>query len=200
MKTRKVTSRDLAQQQTREKLLSNAAKLVAAKGFGAVSIGDIASAAGFTKGAFYSNFESRDEMLLELLRQVHLQQRTAMDELESAAPPSNLADALDQLAEIAIRHANSPTASLLVGEMQLEARRNPASAGRVRAGFEEQLNRLAEWIDEVLRSVERQPTLPSLELARTVMALSQGFAQQPADRAGVKQMMRRVLGRLFGEE
>ena len=199
MNSKKVTSRDLAQQQTRGKLLSTAATLVAAKGFGAVSIGDIASAAGFTKGAFYSNFESRDEMLLELLRQVHLQQRTTMGELESAAPPARLTDALDQLAEIAIRHANSPTASLLVGEMQLEARRNPAAAGRVRAGFEEQLNRLADWIDEVLRPVERRPALSSLELARTVMALSQGFAQQPADRASVKQVMRHALGRLFGE-
>ena len=199
MKNKKLTSRDLAQQQTREKLLSTAAKLVAAKGFGAVSIGDITSAAGFTKGAFYSNFESRDEMLLELMRQVHLQQRTAMGELESAAPPENLANALDQLAEIAIRHANSPTASLLVGEMQLEARRNPASASRVRAGFDDQLSRLAEWIDAVLRSVERRPALSSLDLARTVMALSQGFAQQPADRGSVKQIIRPVLGRLFGE-
>lgn len=69
-----------------------------------------------------------------------------------------------------------------------------------RAGFEEQLNRLAEWIDEVLSSVERRPALSSRELARTVMALSQGFAQQPADRASVKEMMRHILGRLFGEE
>jgi AcrR family transcriptional regulator len=173
---------------------------VAERGFGAVSIGDIASAAGFTKGAFYSNFESRDEMLLELLRQVHLQQRTAMGELEFAAAPSDLAHALDQVLEIAMRHCNSPSASLLVGEMQLEARRNPASASRVRKGFEEQLDRLAGWIEDVLRLAALRPALSSHELARTVMALSQGFALQPADRAAVRGMMRKALGRLFGEK
>ena len=199
MKHKNLTSRDLAQQRTREMLLRVAAKLVAEKGFGAVSIGDITSAAGFTKGASYSNFESREAMLLELMRQVHQQQRTAMNELESAAPPSDLAQALDQLAEIAARHSNSTTAALLVGEMQLEARRNPASASPVRAGFEEQLNRFAGWIDKVLESAANRPALPSHELARTIMALSQGFAQQPADRAAVKGMMRNVLGRLFGE-
>ena len=113
--------------------------------------------------------------------------------------PADLGHALDQLVEIVVRHGNSATASLLVGEMQLEARRNPASASRVRAGFEEQLNRFAAWIDQVLKSTAHRPALSSYELARSVMALSQGFAQQPSDRAAVKDLMRKVLGVLFAE-
>lgn len=70
-------------------------------------------------------------------------------------------------------------ASLFVGEMQLEARRNLVSAGVVRAGFEEQLISLAERIDGVLRSVERRHAL-SPELSRTVM-VPHGFAQHPSD-------------------
>lgn len=167
--------------------------------FGAVSIGDITSAAGFTKGAFYSNFESREAMLLELLRQVHVQQRGAMTELESEAPPSDLSHALDRLTEIAMRHINSPSASLLIAEMQLEARRNPPSAGPVRTGFEEQVNRFAGWIDKVVKSARHRAKLSSHELARIVMAVSQGLALQPTDRADVKAMMRNLLGRLFEE-
>ena len=72
--------------------------------------------------------------------------------------------------------------------------------GRVRAGFEEQLNRLAGWIDDVLKSTRHRPALSSYELARTVMALSQGFAQQPAERAAVRGVMRTVLGTLLGQE
>jgi AcrR family transcriptional regulator len=200
MKNRKLTSRDLAQQRTRETLLTTAARLVAEEGFGGVSIGDITAAAGFTKGAFYSNFESREAMVLELLRHLHLQQRDSMRAIAAQGPPANLARALDQLAEIAVRHADSPTASLLIGEMQLQARRDAQVASRVRAGFEEQLNRLVAWLDEVLESAARRPALSSRELARTIMALSQGFAQQPADRTALKAILRRVLGALFGEE
>lgn len=57
----------------------------------------------------------------------------------------------------------------------------------------------AQVLAEERLSLDGRPALSSLELARTVMALSQGFAQQPADRASVKQIMRHVLGRLFGE-
>jgi len=200
MKQKRITSRDLARQRTRETLLSTAARLVAEKGFGSVSIDDIAAAAGFTKGAFYSNFTSREEMVLQLLRQVHLQQRAIMREIESQGPPPDLEHALDQLVEIAARHGSSPTAALLIGEMQLQARRNPEIARRVRAGFEEQLSSLEGWLDGVLRSAAQRPALSSRELARTIMALSQGFAQQPADRAAAKAIMREVFGQLFGEE
>ena len=40
-------------------------------------MGDIAGAAGFSKGAFYSNFESREAMLLELVQPLHEEQRSA---------------------------------------------------------------------------------------------------------------------------
>lgn len=100
---------------------------------------------------------------------------------------------------MAVRHANSPTASLLIGEMQLQARRNPEVERLVRAGLDEQLSRFTEWIDKLLESAPQQPALSSRDLARTIMALSQGFAQQLADRKAVKGIVRQVLGRLFGE-
>jgi hypothetical protein len=46
---------------------------------------------------------------------------------------------------------------------------------------------------EVVLAVLRQ------ELARTILALSQGFALQPAHCAAAKGMMRQVFGRLFEE-
>lgn len=102
------------------------------------------------------------------------------------------------------QQSSSAAASLLAGELQLEAKRNPASASRVRAGFEEQLNRFAGWIDEALKSTAHRPVLSSYELACSVMALPQGFAQQPSDRTAVKDMMafgrRRFLNPLEFDE
>ncbi|EUC18583.1 regulatory protein TetR, partial [Burkholderia sp. BT03] len=41
------------------------------KGLAATSVEDIAEAAGYTRGAFYSNFDGKPELLLELLRRDH---------------------------------------------------------------------------------------------------------------------------------
>jgi len=54
--------------QTRQRLLEAAARVIAHEGFGGASVEEIAATAGFTRGAFYSNFKSKDELLLELLR------------------------------------------------------------------------------------------------------------------------------------
>jgi AcrR family transcriptional regulator len=52
---------------TRAALLDAAAGVVARKGFAGASVDDIAASAGFSVGALYSNFASKDELFLELL-------------------------------------------------------------------------------------------------------------------------------------
>ncbi len=53
-------------EKTRERLLDAAVQVFARQGFGAASVEAIAEAAGFTRGAFYSNFESKEELFLAL--------------------------------------------------------------------------------------------------------------------------------------
>lgn len=54
------------QEITRARLLEAAGRLIARNGFNGTSIDDIAAAAGYTKGAFYSNFASKEELLVAL--------------------------------------------------------------------------------------------------------------------------------------
>jgi AcrR family transcriptional regulator len=61
-------TRDQAREVTREKLLEAAREVVIAKGYDGTSVADIAEAAGFTKGAFFSNFASKEEIFLEVLK------------------------------------------------------------------------------------------------------------------------------------
>ncbi|WP_269502066.1 TetR/AcrR family transcriptional regulator [Burkholderia sp. IMCC1007] len=56
---------------TRERLIGAARAIFAEKGYAAASVEDIAAAAGHTRGAFYSNFRSKTEMLFELLTRDH---------------------------------------------------------------------------------------------------------------------------------
>jgi AcrR family transcriptional regulator len=60
-------TREQSQALTREKLLHSAADVVARDGYEGASIERIAEEAGFSKGAFYSNFTSKDDVLLQLL-------------------------------------------------------------------------------------------------------------------------------------
>src|SRR5689334_19702319 len=67
--TKKRLTRAESQAQTRERILEAARRLVVRQGFGGASIRDIAAEAGFSQGAFYSNFPDKETVLLELLRQ-----------------------------------------------------------------------------------------------------------------------------------
>lgn len=55
--------------ETRRRLLDAAFSVFAAKGFGRTRIDDICQASGYTKGAFYSNFGTLDELFLALYRE-----------------------------------------------------------------------------------------------------------------------------------
>ena len=55
------------QQQTRSSLVRAAAKLFSERGLEGASIDEIAEAAGYTKGAFYANFGSKEELFLVMM-------------------------------------------------------------------------------------------------------------------------------------
>ena len=59
-----------AQQQalTRERLLAAAERVLARHGYSGASIDPVTAEAGYSKGAIYSNFESKEAVFLELLR------------------------------------------------------------------------------------------------------------------------------------
>ena len=52
--------------ETRANLIEAAYRVFADKGFGQVRIDDVCAAAGYTRGAFYSNFDSLDELFFAL--------------------------------------------------------------------------------------------------------------------------------------
>jgi AcrR family transcriptional regulator len=60
-------SRREKQQRTRVSLLTAAAQLFCKRGLEGTSIDEVAQAAGYTKGAFYANFKSKEELFLVML-------------------------------------------------------------------------------------------------------------------------------------
>jgi AcrR family transcriptional regulator len=64
---RKRLTRDESRLHTRERLLEAATEVFSRRGFEAASVDEIADEAGFSKGAVYSNFASKEELFLTLL-------------------------------------------------------------------------------------------------------------------------------------
>ena len=65
-------------QQTREYLLQAAAQVFAERGFHAATLDEVAAAAGFTKGAVYSNFKNKEDLFLALLEDAYAREMTAL--------------------------------------------------------------------------------------------------------------------------
>jgi len=63
----KAKTRRQKQAETRSSLLRSAAKLVCRHGMEGASVDEVAQDAGYTKGAFYSNFKSKEELFLVML-------------------------------------------------------------------------------------------------------------------------------------
>ena len=57
-------------ERTRADLLAAARRVFAEKGYEGASVGDVAAAAGYTKGAVYANFGSKEELFLELAKEL----------------------------------------------------------------------------------------------------------------------------------
>jgi AcrR family transcriptional regulator len=80
---------------TCEKLFEAAARVFEEQGIGGASIEAIAAAAGFTRGAFYSNFKSKDELIIAMLED-HVEQSIRRN-LDLLARHKNIADFIDAL-------------------------------------------------------------------------------------------------------
>ena len=134
-------TREESQRHTREMLLRASMQLVSQRGYDASSIGAIVEAAGFTKGAFFSNFESKDALLLELTRRHHeteLAELQAIMEGDEAAVQSSIAAYVDGMV------ANRDWLMLSI-ELALRASRDPVFATRylpVRRAFSAALGTL----------------------------------------------------------
>src|SRR5437764_11063484 len=60
-------SREEKKAQTRASLIDAAGRVFARHGFAVASLDDVAEEAGLTKGAVYSNFKNKDDLITELI-------------------------------------------------------------------------------------------------------------------------------------
>ena len=121
-------------QATRERLLDAAFEVFAEQGVHASTVEQIAERAGFTRGAFYSNFTTKEELFVALIEREDAARLVALEEKFTALRP-RLADIeldADTIAGIVLDFLVGPFDdhpwSVIYSEFQLLALRDPAFA------------------------------------------------------------------------
>src|SRR5947209_15762467 len=92
-------NREESQARTRERLIAAARAEIIKKGFAQASVRDIADAAGFSQGAFYSNFPDKEAILLELVRQHQSEERAKIETVlnQASSEPAKVMAGLEKL-------------------------------------------------------------------------------------------------------
>ena len=133
---------------TRDKLVEAALDAFAEKGVLGASVEDICERAGFTRGAFYSNFTSKDELCIALLDAQYRVQRAALDRAIAsiaATPTTDVTAQIGAAIDVFFSTQNTDPAWLLAShELRLHAARSLELAPAYRAFTEQARASIAE--------------------------------------------------------
>ena len=159
---------------TRAALLKAASRTICERGMEGASIDLIASEAGYTKGAFYANFASKEDMFLAILDEKF---DAEMERLEAAMSGAGEPAAQARLAaeEFLTYVDRDPQWPRLYQEFATHAARNEqfrAVLAECQRGLHERMAAIfARWTD----AQGIQPTLPHEDVAAMIFAMADGF-------------------------
>lgn len=183
--------------EVRRQVLDAALAVFAQQGFDGASMDDVASAAGFTKGALYSNFASKDDLFLALMDQQVTRRISLIGDLlaDDAINPAGIGHALTEAA------LNDRDWQLLFFEYWARAVRDPAIRERFLADRRKLRQHVTDVARRLLNETGRTSTVPVEQLTILLLALSNGLAVEglidPADIPG--DIFANILTTLTGE-
>jgi AcrR family transcriptional regulator len=168
-------TRKQRQEHTRRCLLEAAGRVFARRGLAQASVDEVAADAGFTKGAVYANFGSKEELFLEMLATRFAQRLDEMDRaLSTDEPPEAQARAAGQ--DFIDSISGDPEWALLFFEAALYAARNEAFRVQWLERYAAMRQRMAELLRHRTEAGDFDPGVPFDELATMISAMANGVA------------------------
>ncbi|WP_369052718.1 TetR/AcrR family transcriptional regulator [Kineococcus terrestris] len=185
--------------QTRQRLLDAALAVVADAGLARTSVEAVCERAGYTRGAFYSNFATLDEVVSALFAQqadallAEVGARLAEPDGTgpgSAGGPADLAALVARVLDVLPRER---TWQLVRTEFTAQALRDPAAAAALAAHRAALQARLAVLLTAGAERAGRRLGVPAPEAAQAVVAVHDGFSTPallagPEDAATVRRL------------
>jgi len=191
-------TREQSKANTRERLLGAARSVFAGRGFHGASVEEIASEAGFSTGALYSNFEGKEDLFLVLMeREINEHAREISVAVQARASVAERAAGGARRWMTMIER--EPELLLLFMEFWAYGVRDPAVRPKVAARFAQMRDVLTRLIADAVSEFDLELAIPAEQLAIAVDALADGIARQKlADPAAVPdELMGTVLSLLF---
>lgn len=158
---------------TKRKLLGAAKRIFAQDGFEAARLEDIAAGAGYTRGAFYANFESKEDIFFALLEE------WVRERIESVtAALRQHENPIEKLAALR-RHyaavAKDRRLVLISLEFKLFALRHPEAHARLRDRHRRIRASWGELLSELVHALGRKLPISSPAASTCLGALAQGL-------------------------
>ena len=163
-------SRVEQREQTQQRLLDAAEAAFAAQGIAATPIEEIAEGAGFSRGAFYSNFADKDALVTALLERTSARNAMEIDELHERAP-----DVAGFFTALRDRETDESRQALSL-EFNLYAVRNPSARPEVARILASSRERTARIIEAQWKTARITPPIDLITAARVVEALDDGLS------------------------
>lgn len=156
-------------EQTRARLLEAAHAVFAEVGMDAASVETICERAGFTRGAFYSNFESKDELFVALVaRLTDAKLEEVAVRVQSLGPREDLDPSL-LVREVVGQGFGADFEPHLFSELRSQALRDPRLAAAY-LGLQDAMSaRVAEIIRHIVDAFGFRVRLPLEEAARLLV-------------------------------
>jgi AcrR family transcriptional regulator len=176
--------RRVKREDVRRRLLNAAYGVFAERGFEGASLERVAEAAGFSKGAVYSNFSSKDELFFELVAariDERLEAVRAATERQVAGPMAGEGGAAGSVARAAGRALREigeadPEWQLLFLEFWLRCARSEELRTKLAERRRVMRGRIADLVEaEAKAAGARIGRAEAMDLATTALALSNGF-------------------------
>ena len=170
----KSKTRRQKQAETRSSLLRSAAKLFCRHGLEGASVDDVAQDAGFTKGAFYSNFKSKEELFLVMMDEKFSAELERVDRL--LAGTGEARDEANAAAEDFVRYIDSdPEWPRLYFEFVAYAARNEEFRQELATRHRALRARLAEVFERWSADFPARPDIPIADIAAMTDFMADGF-------------------------
>jgi AcrR family transcriptional regulator len=168
------------QAETRARLLDAAEQVFLRRGLQGSSVEEIAAEAGFTRGAFYSNFKTKEELFVELLQdRVYRQYAAVANEAQAqpGSPRERLRWGIERLKEPYEKEDGRWLFRLWL-ECLTRATRDDEFRKLAATFWSGNRELLAEQTKDVFEEVGRKPPLPPKQIATAMIALDIGLAVQ----------------------
>ncbi|MFT4136192.1 TetR/AcrR family transcriptional regulator [Microbacterium sp.] len=189
-------------EQTRARLLEAAHEVFGEVGMDAASVEAICERAGFTRGAFYSNFESKDELFLALVT------RLAEDKLDEVAGrvreigPDDMTDLTALVHRVVGASFGAKMEPQLISEIRTQALRDPRMAQAYLVWQSAMRERVAGIIGHVVDVYGIRLRLPVDDVAQLLVDVSDDTCVRATiegrSAAEIGTVLNDRLGRLVG--